>query len=121
QNRSKHKGTLPPSLESRVGNVLTWARRLLRLCEVSAISQELVRFDVQALDNPEIEGAQYQQGQLSGYEVKEYVLLKWDHHCAYCVTPVTGHHLSGEQSLTFYGNESMLNVSLARSKVGKDH
>jgi 5-methylcytosine-specific restriction endonuclease McrA len=84
ENRRKKTGRLPPSLESRVCNVVTWVRRLLRLCPVSAISQELVRFDTQALDNPEIEGVEYQQGTLFGYEVREYVLLKWHHQCAYC-------------------------------------
>jgi 5-methylcytosine-specific restriction endonuclease McrA len=83
-NRRKRKGTLPPSLESRVCNVLTWIRRLMRLCPLSAISQELVRFDTHALENPDIEGVQYQQGTLAGYEVRAYVLLKWNHQCAYC-------------------------------------
>jgi len=84
QNRHKRKGTLPPSLESRVSNVVTWVRRLARLCPVSAISQELVRFDMQTEDHPEITGVEYQQGTLFGYEVREYVLLKWNHQCAYC-------------------------------------
>ena len=83
-NRRKRKGTLPPSLESRVGNVVTWVCRLMKVCLVTNISQELVRFDTQALENPDIEGAQYQQGTLAGYEVREYVLLKWNHQCAYC-------------------------------------
>ncbi len=83
-NRRKGKGTLPPSLESRVCNLVTWVRRLMRLCPVSAISQELVRFDTQALENPDIEGVQYQQGTLAGYEVREYVLLKCNHQCSYC-------------------------------------
>jgi len=47
----------------------------MRISPVTAISQELVRFDTQALENPDIEGVEYQQGQLSGYEVREYVLL----------------------------------------------
>jgi 5-methylcytosine-specific restriction endonuclease McrA len=84
QNRHKRKGTLPPSLESRVCNVVTWVRRLMHLCPVSAISQELVRFDMQALENPDIEGVEYQRGTLAGYEVREYVLLKWNRQCAYC-------------------------------------
>ncbi len=84
QNRRKRQGTLPPSLESRVCNVVTWVRRLMRISPVTAISQELVRFDTQALENPDIEGVEYQQGQLSGYEVREYVLLKWNHRCVYC-------------------------------------
>lgn len=83
-NRRKRKGTLPPSLESRVCNVVTWVRRLMRLCPLTAISQELVRFDMQALENAEIEGVEYQQWTLKGYEVREYVLLKWHHQCAYC-------------------------------------
>lgn len=84
ENRRKRKGTLPPSQESRVCHILTWVRRLMRLCLVNAISQELVRFDTQALEHPDIEGVEYQQGQLAGYEVREYVLLKWNHQCAYC-------------------------------------
>lgn len=75
---------LPPSLESRVANVETWAKRLFRLAPVAAISMELVRFDLQKVENPEIQGVEYQQGELAGYEVKEYLLLKFDHRCAYC-------------------------------------
>jgi 5-methylcytosine-specific restriction endonuclease McrA len=83
-NRRRRTGTLPPSLQSRVCHVLTWVGRLMRLCPVRAISQELVRFDTQALEEPDIEGVQYQRGLLVGYEVREYVLLKWNHQCAYC-------------------------------------
>jgi len=84
QNRCKRNGTLPPSLESRICNVVTWMCRLMRLCPITAISQELVRFDTQALEHPDIEGVEYQHGQLSGYEVREYILFKWNHRCAYC-------------------------------------
>ncbi len=113
QNRGKHKGRLPPSLESRISNVLTWARRLLRLCEISAISQELVRFDVQALDTPEIEGVQYQQGQLSGYEVREYVLLKWQHQCAYCDTREVPLELDHVQPQSRHGSNRVSNLVAA--------
>ena len=47
---------------------------------------ELVRFDLQQLENPEISGAEYQQGQLLGYEIREYLLNKWDRKCTYCKT-----------------------------------
>ena len=105
---------LPPSLESRVANVLTWVERLMRLCPIEAISMELDKFDMQAMQHPEITGTLYQQGERMGYEVREYLLEKWGRRCVYCVTPVTGHHLSGKQSLTPYGNGGMLNVLLAR-------
>jgi 5-methylcytosine-specific restriction endonuclease McrA len=83
-NRRKPKGWLPPSIESRILNVMTWVNRLRRYCPVAAISQELVKFDTQAMENPEIEGVGYQQGTLAGYEVREYLLEKWGRKCAYC-------------------------------------
>lgn len=39
---------------------------------------------MQQMQDPEIEGAQYQQGTLAGYEVREYLLEKWKRTCAYC-------------------------------------
>ena len=84
ENRRRREGWLPPSLESRVQNVLTWVSRLGRLCPIEALSLELVRFDTQLLENPEISGGEYQQGTLAGYETREYLLEKWGRKCAYC-------------------------------------
>ena len=83
-NRTRKTGWLPPSLESRIANVETWVRRIRRVCLVNAISQELVRFDLQQMQNPEISGVEYQRGELCGFEVKEYLLQKWNRKCAYC-------------------------------------
>ncbi|SFU63226.1 HNH endonuclease [Pseudoduganella namucuonensis] len=63
---------------------LAWLVRLRKLAPVTAIAQELVRFDMQKMENPEIAGIAYQQGTLAGYEVREYLLEKWDRKCAYC-------------------------------------
>jgi len=82
--RNKRAGWLPPSLESRISNIETWVRRLMRLCPINAISQELVKFDLQQMENPEISGVEYQQGTLFGYELKEYLLAKWGRKCVYC-------------------------------------
>ena len=85
QNRRRRKQEwLPPSLESRVSNVLTWVARLQRVCPIKALSMEVVRFDMQAMENPEITNKEYQQGTLSGYEARAYLLPKWNHACAYC-------------------------------------
>ncbi len=73
-NRRRTAGWLAPSLESRVFNVLTWVHRLRALCPITAISMELVRFDLQQMEQPEIAGVQYQQGTLAGYELREYLL-----------------------------------------------
>jgi 5-methylcytosine-specific restriction endonuclease McrA len=83
-NRRRRAGWLPPSLKSRVANVLTWVSRLRRLSPVAALSTEVVRFDLQLLENPEISGVEYQQGTLAGYELREYLLEKWERRCAYC-------------------------------------
>jgi len=83
-NRRRPEGWLPPSLESRIVNIETWVRRLSKLSPVNAISLELVKFDTQKLQNPEINGIEYQQGELFGYEIREYLLEKWGRKCAYC-------------------------------------
>ncbi len=83
-NRRPRAGWLPPSLESRIANVITWVNRLCRWCPIGAISLELVKFDTQLMQNAEISGVEYQQGELAGYEVREYQLEKWGRTCAYC-------------------------------------
>jgi 5-methylcytosine-specific restriction endonuclease McrA len=83
-NRKRPSYWLPPSLQSRVENIKTWVKRLIKLARIGAISQELVRFDMQLLLNPDIQGNEYQQGTLAGYETREYLLQKWDRTCVYC-------------------------------------
>ena len=51
---------------------------------MTALSQELVKFDLQKMEDPEISGSEYQQGTLAGYELREYLLEKWRRTCAYC-------------------------------------
>jgi 5-methylcytosine-specific restriction endonuclease McrA len=95
-HRTRPAGWLPPSLKSRVDNVRTWARKLIRRAPVSAIAVETVRFDTHALQTPEISGVQYQQGTLFGYELREYLLEKWGRKCAYCGakdTPLEVEHI----------------------------
>ena len=79
-----HAGWLPPSLTSHVANIETWVSRLCRLCPIGAISFESAKFDTQKMQNPEISGVEYQHGELHGYEVREYLLEKFDRKCAYC-------------------------------------
>ena len=83
-NRTRPKGWLAPSLESRIRNVETWVARIRRLAPVAALSMELVRFDMQLMQDAEISGVAYQQGELVGYEVRQYLLEKWHRTCAYC-------------------------------------
>ncbi len=83
-NRRRPEGWLPPSLLHRVGTTLSLTNRLHRLAPVKGIAVERTRFDTHLLANPEVSGVGYQQGELRGYEVREYVLEKWDRCCMYC-------------------------------------
>lgn len=83
-NRTRPAGWLPPSIESRVKNVESIAAKLASRCPITSATVELVKFDTQAMINPEISGVEYQQGELAGYEVREYLLEKWHRTCAYC-------------------------------------
>jgi 5-methylcytosine-specific restriction endonuclease McrA len=83
-NRTRSEGWLAPSLQHRVETTLTWVNRFIKLCPISSITMELVRFDLQQIENPEISGVEYQQGELAGYEVREYLLNKWNRQCTYC-------------------------------------
>jgi 5-methylcytosine-specific restriction endonuclease McrA len=82
-NRRRPEGWLPPSLKSRISNIETWVKRLTRYYPIAGVSMELVKFDTQLLENPDISGIEYQQGELAGYELREYLLEKWGRKCAY--------------------------------------
>jgi 5-methylcytosine-specific restriction endonuclease McrA len=119
-NRTKPKGWLPPSLESRIANVLTWVARLRRYCPVSAISQELVRFDLQQVENPEIAGVEYQQGTLVGYEIREYLLEKWHRKCAYCGKRDVPFQIEHIVARTNGGTNRISNLALACIPCNQD-
>lgn len=83
-NRKRRKGWIPPSLQSRVDNIQSWVNRLVKLCPLTHISYENVKFNIQKMQNSNIKGVEYQQGTLMGYNVREYLLEKFDRKCVYC-------------------------------------
>jgi 5-methylcytosine-specific restriction endonuclease McrA len=113
RNRRRREGWLAPSLESRIANVVTWVRRLVRICPIGALSLELVRFDTQLLQNPEISGIEYQQGELAGYEVREFVLEKWGRRCAYCSATGVPLQIEHVRPKSRGGTDRVSNLTLA--------
>jgi 5-methylcytosine-specific restriction endonuclease McrA len=112
-NRRRQEGWLLPSLESRIANTLTWVERLRRWCPIGAITLELVKFDTQLLQNAEISGVEYQQGQLAGYEIREYLLEKWGRRCAYCRAtdrPLQVEHIVPHER---HGSDRVSNLTIA--------
>jgi hypothetical protein len=56
-NRRRDKGWLPPSLQHRIDTTMAWVAwvaRLRRLAPVTHLAHELVRFDMQKMQNPDL-------------------------------------------------------------------
>ena len=84
-NRTRPRGWLAPSLQHRVDTTVAWVDRLGRWAPVRAVHVERLAFDTHALSaGRPLEGVQYQQGTVAGFEVREYLLAKFDHTCLYC-------------------------------------
>lgn len=83
-NRHKDKGWLAPSLEHKLQSHIQLIEILKRILPITKIIVEVASFDQQKMQNPEINSVEYQQGELQGYKIREYLLEKWDRKCAYC-------------------------------------
>jgi len=81
---SKKKGWFAPSIEQKLGTHVNLVSKIKRLLPISKVIVEVASFDTQKMVNPEISGVEYQQGTLQGYEVREYLLEKYQHTCQYC-------------------------------------
>ncbi|TBR61314.1 HNH endonuclease [Westiellopsis prolifica IICB1] len=115
-NRTRPLGWLAPSLQSRIENIKTWVEKLRKLAPITAISQELVKFDMQLMRNPDIEGKEYQQGTLAGYETREYLLEKWGRQCAYCGVKDVPLQIEHIHPRSKGGSNSITNLTLSCSK-----
>ena len=115
-NRKRTPGWLPPSTRSRLIQTINWIKRYQKLIPITEIWIENVKFDTQKLQNPDISGIEYQQGTLQGYEVREYLLQKWNHTCAYCNTqnvPLQIEHIHPKSK---GGSDRISNLTIACEK-----
>ena len=82
---SKNKGWLAPSIENKINAHLFRVAAVRKLLPVTKIVVETAAFDIQKIKNPDIKGAEYQQGdQLGFWNVREYVLFRDGHKCCHC-------------------------------------
>jgi 5-methylcytosine-specific restriction endonuclease McrA len=112
-NRRRAAGWVPPSLQSRVDNLLHWCQRYQRLAPVGRIEVEQVKFDTQLLQKPEISDSEYQRGTLFGWEVRSYLLAKWHRRCAYCAISDVPFELDHIQPRSRGGSSRISNLVLA--------
>ena len=85
-NRSRPSGWLAPSMLTRLANSETWVRRLTELFPITQVRVETARFDTQIMQDTEVSGKDYQQGELAGWQVRSYVFHRDGRRCAYCGT-----------------------------------
>ena len=84
-NRKKPEGWLAPSVQHKVDCHIKTVKLIHQILPISSTTIEVAQFDLQRIKNPEIEGAEYQQGrQLGFWNVREYVLFRDNHTCQWC-------------------------------------
>jgi 5-methylcytosine-specific restriction endonuclease McrA len=118
-NRRRPQSWLPPSLRSRVDNVSIWMIKLSWLAPITQIAVETVRFDTQKMQKPEISGVEYQQGELAGYELREYLLEKWIRGKSFCGAKT----FASNRQCAYCGAKNIaleIEHIIARSKGGSD-
>jgi 5-methylcytosine-specific restriction endonuclease McrA len=119
-NRKRKKRWLPPSLMHRVLTVETWVNKLCFLAPISSLAMELVKFDTQKIENPEISGIEYQQGTLSGYDIREYLLEKFNRKCTYCGAKDTRERYEHTTPRSKGGSNRVSNLVIACHKCNED-
>jgi 5-methylcytosine-specific restriction endonuclease McrA len=113
RNRRRAPDWLPPSLQSRISNVLTWAKRYQCCVPLSRIEVEQVKFDLTLLQNPEATGVDYQRGELFGWEVRSYLLEKFGRSCAYCGCTNVPFEIDHQVPLSRGGSDRVSNLVLS--------
>jgi hypothetical protein len=84
-NRKIEKGWLPPSIERRYQTHLTLIKKLKQLLPITKIIIEIANFDIQKIENPNIEGKEYQQGTMYEYRNRiAYLLDREKGKCQFC-------------------------------------
>ena len=118
-NRKRPDGWLAPSLRHRILTIETWVKRLQKFAPLDSSAQELVKFDTQAIQNPEISGIEYRAGTVKGYECREYLLEKWNRQCAYCDVKDVPLEIEHIQPKSQGGSDRIYNMSLACHKCNQ--
>ena len=89
RTHSKHSGWLAPSVEQKIQCHVNVIRKVTAVIPVSKIIIEVAAFDTQllkAVDNGTSlpSGTDYQNGEMAGFNTREYVLFRDNYQCRCC-------------------------------------
>ncbi|WP_047153795.1 RNA-guided endonuclease IscB [Aneurinibacillus tyrosinisolvens] len=81
-NRRRTQGWLAPSIQHKLDSHVRLVELVKKLLPVQKVIVEVASFDIQAIQNPEIAGTLYQEGeQLDFWNLREYILHRDHHQC----------------------------------------
>jgi hypothetical protein len=82
---SKKEGWLPPSIQSRINHTFRWIDTFYSLLPNPQLHIEVGKFDVQKMMNPDIQGKEYQEGDLFSYhDIRYFVFARDTYTCQVC-------------------------------------
>ena len=85
---SKEEGWLAPSVKQKIDCHLKVIEDICEILPVTEIIVEVAAFDIQLLKAQEegkaISGTDYQNGEMAGFNAREYVLFRDNHECQHC-------------------------------------
>ena len=83
--KTQTEGWISPTLRQKIETYKSTIDRLCKILPISKCVFEYTSFDIQKLENPDIQSEQYQHGQMEGFEnVKAFVRYRDNYACQYC-------------------------------------
>jgi hypothetical protein len=97
-NRKINKGWLPPSIKRSLDTTLSLVSKLKKMLPVNKVVVETAKFDIQKINNPDISGTEYQQGDLFDFlNLRAYLISRERCTCQICGKKITDriekHHI----------------------------
>jgi len=122
-NRKRKEGWLPPSIERRYQTHLTLINKIKKLLPITQVIIEVAKFDIQKLENPEIEGKEYQQGSMYEYQnIRSYLMSREKGLCEHCKKDFKNNpsHIHHRKQKSKDGNNRLGNLMLVHEKCHKE-
>ena len=118
-NRNIPEGWLPPSIQRRYDTHISLINKLKKLLPITQVIIEIAKFDIQKIENSEISGTDYQQGNLYEYQnMRSYLMSREHGKCQFCSKDFKGqsshiHHIKPRHD---GGNNRSDNLALLHEK-----
>lgn len=123
-NRKRKNNWLPPSIQSKIDNQISWIIKFQSLLPNCNLIIEVGKFDTAKMINPDIKGIEYQHGNLYEYENKKaFIIAREKNKCQICGKEYDGfgwhlHHIKQRKD---GGSNRVDNLALVHSDCHEDY